>query len=66
MRLDINNSGAWKNLVEFPDNNLAVVRAAVSSLVKASDGGRAKYKISDEDGARFYLEAPSPEWKPAK
>lgn len=67
MKLDLNNSGAWKTVIDFPDSNLAVVRAAARSLIKASNDNRLKFRIRSDEGLNHsYLEKPECEWRAAQ
>lgn len=67
MKLDLNNSGSWKTLIDFPAGNIAAVRAAAKSLANASNDSRLKFRIRTDEGLNHsYLEKPGCEWRPAQ
>lgn len=53
MKLDLAVSGkaGWKTVIEFPEENLATVRAAVRSLIKASSNEKLAFRVLDDAGA---------------
>lgn len=53
MKLQINTTGAWKNVLEFDNTRAAEVEDAAASLSRAAGG--LKLAILDDDGARRYL-----------
>lgn len=53
MKLQINTSGAWKNVVEFDAARTHEVEDAAASLARALGG--AKLAVLDDDGTRRYL-----------
>lgn len=64
MKLQLNQSGSWRNVVEFEDSKertLAVGDAA-AELGKAV-GGKIGFRLLDDDGdVMGYLSAPFSEW----
>lgn len=70
MKLQINERGSWREMVEFPIENLAQLKAATIAFARAVGPGNRKggasYRItSDGRSAIAYLEAPYRAWRKA-
>lgn len=62
MKLQINQRGAWRDVVEFEPAQLAHIQAAVIALAREV-GDRATWRISkDSRTAIAYLGAPNYTW----
>lgn len=53
MKLQINNKGSWKDVLEFDNVRAAEVEDAAASLSRAAGG--VKLAMLDDDGTRRYL-----------
>ena len=54
MKLQVNTSGAWKNVLDFDKSRLDQVRKAIDVLA-AAIGHTAKWCIVDDNGKRQWL-----------
>ena len=57
MKLQVNLSGAWRDVCEFPARELPLARFAGSMLACASTG--AKFAIIDDQGKRYFYQVRS-------
>lgn len=66
MQLQVNTSGAWRKVCEFPRSELALARFAGSMLACADI--HAKFAILDDAGKRYYHEhaASDERWRTLK
>ena len=55
MKLQVNTSGAWRNVVDFPDERRDAVLHALPELARAIDDDNARWCIVDADGKRDWL-----------
>lgn len=53
MKLQINTSGSWKNVLEFDAGRAVEVEDAAASLSRAA--GVLRFAVLDDDGTRRYL-----------
>jgi hypothetical protein len=54
MKLQVNTSGAWKNVLDFDAAQRNAVKAVLPAL-NAAIGGRAKWCLVADDGERIWL-----------
>ena len=65
MKLQVNTSGAWRNVVEFNQAQLRHVQAAVIPLAREL-GDRATWRVTEDSRtALAYLWAPKFTWRKA-
>lgn len=63
MKLQVNTSGAWRNVVEFDQTQLRHVQAAVIPLAREV-GDRATWRVTEDGRAALaYLSAPKFTWR---
>lgn len=55
MKLQVNVSGAWRDVCEFPSHELALARFGAGILACASNSD--KFAIIDDQGTRYYYQA---------
>lgn len=55
MKLQVNNSGAWKHVATFDAGRRGDVIAAVIRLARAVNADRVRCPIVDDDGNREWL-----------
>jgi len=55
MKLQINTSGAWRNVVDFPDERRDAVLRALPELARAIGDENARWCIVDAAGKRDWL-----------
>jgi len=65
MRLQVKDSGAWRNVLVFEAGRTAEVETAASELLRAAGGLRTTMRICDGDRVMAYCEQPACEWRPA-
>jgi hypothetical protein len=58
MKLQVNTSGAWKDLGEFDKTREKWVVDAIRQLDNALDGNRPKWCLVDDKGNREWLKFP--------
>lgn len=67
MKLQLNNMGAWKQVIHFYSQDILKVQACVERLGKIDEqaGGQTKWRIlADNDGVHEYWSAERGWWKP--
>jgi hypothetical protein len=55
MKLQINTSGAWRNVVEFEADRCEAVLDALPEFARAINEDRARWCIVDDHGSRHWL-----------
>jgi hypothetical protein len=55
MKLQVNTAGAWKNVVDFPEQRREEVLAALSELRLALREDDPKWSVVDDKGRREWL-----------
>jgi len=65
MKLQIKDSGAWRNVVSFEPSRREEVEAAGAALLQAAGCPKIAMRISEGDQVLAYCEAPVCSWRPA-
>lgn len=65
MKLQIKDSGAWRNLASFTPADEPEVRAAASQLLRAIQQPKTTLRIAEGDTPLRYCAAPDFEWRDA-
>lgn len=65
MKLQIKDSGAWRNVLNFDPARRADVEAAGVALLQASGCLKTTLRISEGDQVQAYCEPPACTWRPA-
>lgn len=65
MKLQIKDSGAWRNVVVFDLERRTAVEAAGAALLQAAGCAKTVLRISDGDQVLAYCEQPACTWRPA-
>lgn len=63
MKLQIKDSGAWRNLVTFTNHELACVQLAAALLLKALNQPKTVMRIAEGDTPIDWCEAPACTWR---
>lgn len=62
MKLQIKDSGAWRNLVGFTSNQEAAVLAAAANLLEVLEQPKTVMRIAEGDTPLLWCRAPGFEW----
>jgi hypothetical protein len=65
MKLQVKDSGAWRNVLNFDQGRRAEVEAAGAALLQAAGCVKTTMRISDGERALAYCEPPACTWRPA-
>lgn len=65
MKLQIKDSGAWRNVLNFDAGRTAEVEAAGAALLRAAGGLKTSMRICDGDLVMAYCEQPACTWRAA-
>ena len=63
MKLQVKDSGAWRNVVAFDASRTAEVEAAAAALLRAAGGLGMAMRICDGDLVMARCEQPDCEWR---
>ena len=63
MKLQIKDSGAWRNVLSFSAGNSSEVEQAAAALLRAAGGLGTAMRIMDGDLVMRYCEQPACEWR---
>ena len=63
MKLQIKDSGAWRNVLSFSAGNAADVEEAAAALLRAAGGLGVSMRIMDGDLVMCYCEQPACVWR---
>jgi len=63
MKLQIKDSGAWRNVLSFEAARTAEVEAAAAALLRAAGGLGTTMRITDGDLVMAYCEQPACAWR---
>ena len=63
MKLQIKDSGAWRNVLSFSAGNAAEVEQAAAALLRAAGGLGTAMRVTDGDLVMRYCEQPACEWR---
>jgi hypothetical protein len=66
MKLQVKDSGAWRNVLVFDAARAAAVEEAAASLLRAAGGSGTAMRISDGDLVKTRCEQPACVWKAAR
>lgn len=67
MKLSLNATGAWRNIVEFDERFLVPVKCDSRQLALTSRGRPPKLRITDDHGAVLcYCEGADYQWRAAR
>jgi hypothetical protein len=65
MKLQVKDSGAWRNVLHFDASRTADVEEAAAALLRAAGGLRTAMRIADGDLVMSYCEQPACTWRAA-
>ncbi|HAV37008.1 MAG TPA: hypothetical protein DCX52_11755 [Massilia sp.] len=65
MKLQIKDSGAWRNVVIFDPSRKAEVEAASAALLQAAGAEKTSMRICEGDQVQAYCEPPGCSWRSA-
>jgi len=65
MKLQVKDSGAWRNVMHFDAAHTAEVEGAAAALLRAAGGLKASMRICDGDLVMAYCEQPDCAWRVA-
>jgi len=65
MKLQVKDSGAWRNVLNFEPARRVQIEAAGAALLQAAGCSRTTLRISDGDQSLAYCEPPACSWRPA-
>lgn len=65
MKLQIKDSGAWRNVLTFEPSQRAAVETAGSALLDAAKCPKSVLRICDGDQVLAYCEKPAHAWRSA-
>lgn len=65
MKLQVKDSGAWRNVLSFDPARRAEVEAAGAALLQAAGCAKTTMRISEGDQVLAYCETPECAWRPA-
>lgn len=65
MKLQIKDSGAWRNVLHFDAGRTAEVEEAAAALLRAAGGLGTTMRIADGDLVMAYCEQPACTWRAA-
>jgi len=65
MKLQVKDSGAWRNVLTFEAARRAEVEAAGAALLQAAGCEKTTMRISEGDQALAYCETPACAWRSA-
>jgi len=63
MKLQIKDSGAWRNVLSFDAGRAAEVEQAAAALLRAAGGLGTSMRTVDGDLVHAYCEQPACEWR---
>lgn len=63
MKLQVKDSGAWRNVLVFEAARTAEVEAAAAALLRAAGGLGTAMRICDGDLVMAHCEQPACEWR---
>lgn len=65
LKLQIKDSGAWRDVLRFPAEHQDRVQVAAANLLEVRGGGRAAMRMVDGQTVIARCEQPACEWRPA-
>lgn len=65
MKLQVKDSGAWRNVLSFEPAQRLEVEFAAAALMRAAGCSKTTLRISDGDQALAYCETPACAWRSA-
>jgi hypothetical protein len=65
MKLQVKDSGAWRNVLGFDESQRADVEAAGAALLEAAGCSKATMRICEGETVLARCEAPAYQWRPA-
>lgn len=65
MKLQVKDSGAWRNVLHFDASRMDEVERTAAELLRAAGGLRTSMRIADGDLVMAYCEQPACRWRVA-
>lgn len=64
LKLQIKDSGAWRNVLSFPGERREQVQVAAANLLEVGGAGRSAMRLVDGDTVVASCEQPACQWVP--